>query len=310
MSVPEQINNKDLVTYYASEADWLAARELGIGSSDAAVILGLNPWKSRIQLWGEKTKLIPPDDLTANEAVEWGKILEPIIAGKYEAKVGRRLIDLGRHTIFTHPRYAWMQASLDRIIDPIDVRGRGICEIKSTSERNAGLWEEEAPVLPQVQIQHQFAVTGFTWGSLAVLIGGQQFRYIDVERNDEFISYLIEEEEKFWELVKTGTQPEPDASDSAKEALRKLYPRDTGEVIALPDEIAEWAEKRRVAIVYRDKAAEDIQLAENHIKAAMATATKGLLPNGTGFTLKLQRRGSFTVQATEFRVLREIKNHG
>jgi putative phage-type endonuclease len=307
MSTPEQVNN-DAITYYGSEADWLAAREFGLGSSDASVVLGLNPYKSRLQLWGEKIKLIPPDDLSENEAVEWGKILEPVIAAKYEKKLGRRLIDLGRHTIFAHPRHPWMKASLDRIIEPIDDRGRGICEIKSTSDRNAILWAEEAPVLPQVQIQHQFAVTGFTWGSLAVLIGGQQFRYMDVERNEDFIAYLIEEEQKFWEMVKNGIQPEPDASDSAKEALRKLYPRDTGEVIALPDEIAAWAERRRKALEILKRADEDIKLAENHIKAAMKDATKGLFPDGTGFTYKLQRRGSFTVKATEFRVLREVGN--
>ncbi|MCH4874758.1 hypothetical protein EQV93_17170 [Pseudomonas sp. TMW22091] len=35
--------------------DWLAVRKQGIGSSDAAAAVGLNPYKSQLELWLEKT---------------------------------------------------------------------------------------------------------------------------------------------------------------------------------------------------------------------------------------------------------------
>ena len=38
-----------------SRDDWLAVRKHGIGSSDAAAAVGLNPYKSQLELWLEKT---------------------------------------------------------------------------------------------------------------------------------------------------------------------------------------------------------------------------------------------------------------
>jgi putative phage-type endonuclease len=64
--------------------DWLAVRKLGIGSSDAAAAVGLNPYKSQLELWMEKTgrdeslpKLDPQDE---ESPAYWGNILEPIVA--------------------------------------------------------------------------------------------------------------------------------------------------------------------------------------------------------------------------------------
>ena len=39
----------------ADHAAWLKSRTLGIGGSDAAAILGLNPYKSNVELFEEKT---------------------------------------------------------------------------------------------------------------------------------------------------------------------------------------------------------------------------------------------------------------
>ncbi len=35
--------------------EWLATRKQGIGGSDAAAAVGLNPYKSQLELWLEKT---------------------------------------------------------------------------------------------------------------------------------------------------------------------------------------------------------------------------------------------------------------
>lgn len=64
--------------------DWLAVRKQGIGSSDAAAAVGLNSYKSQLELWLEKTgrntslpKLDPQDE---ESPTYWGNILEPIVA--------------------------------------------------------------------------------------------------------------------------------------------------------------------------------------------------------------------------------------
>ena len=41
-----------------SREDWLIARKGGIGGSDAAAVLGLNPYKSPVELFYERSRKI------------------------------------------------------------------------------------------------------------------------------------------------------------------------------------------------------------------------------------------------------------
>ena len=52
---------------------WLKLRNSGLGGSDASVIMGMNPWKSRLALWAEKTGEIEPEELSGNQRVYWGQ---------------------------------------------------------------------------------------------------------------------------------------------------------------------------------------------------------------------------------------------
>jgi putative phage-type endonuclease len=292
---------------------WLERRRAGTGGSDAPVVLGLSSWKSPLALWAEKTGLVREPSLEEVEYVEWGHILEEPIAAKYIKVTGRTLIDHGRYAIRIHPDRPWMHCTIDREIachtamppdQPTD--GPGDLSIKNAGAYKAKDWEDEPPLPYQVQLQHELAVTGLRWGSFAVLIGGNKFHWCDVPRNERFISYLIEKEEEFWDLVQRGAPPPADASDSTREVLLRLYPKDTGDSVALPPEASEWAEQLRL-LKEQIKSAEALkQDFENKIKAAIGNATIGLLPDG-GFTWKSQHRDGYTVAPTDFRVLREIK---
>jgi len=91
-------------------AEWLAARENGIGASQAAAAIGLDPWQSPIGLWAEKLGLVPPP--AENIAMQIGTELEPLIARLYTEQTGvkvRRANNLRQHS--AHP---FMLASLDR----------------------------------------------------------------------------------------------------------------------------------------------------------------------------------------------------
>ena len=60
---------------------WLELRRRGIDGSDASVILGLNPWKTQMDLWLEKTGEFTEDE--DNEKMYWGRILEDIVAQEF-----------------------------------------------------------------------------------------------------------------------------------------------------------------------------------------------------------------------------------
>lgn len=85
--------------------DWLAVRRTGIGGSDAAAAVGLNPYKSQLELWLEKTgrdaELPKPDPNDTQEPVYWGTLLEPIVAAAYTQQTGRRVRKV--NAVLRHP---------------------------------------------------------------------------------------------------------------------------------------------------------------------------------------------------------------
>ena len=54
-----------IATREMSEKQWQDARKGSIGGSDAAAIVGLNPYKSAYALWAEKSGKIEPEDIPA-----------------------------------------------------------------------------------------------------------------------------------------------------------------------------------------------------------------------------------------------------
>ena len=79
------------VAEMADEKKWLEARREGIGGSDASIIVGLNRWKSPFQLWLEKTGKAEPEDLSDNEYVYWGKVLEEVVANRFCELTGKKV---------------------------------------------------------------------------------------------------------------------------------------------------------------------------------------------------------------------------
>jgi predicted phage-related endonuclease len=152
------------------------------------------------------------------------------------------------------------------------------------------------------------AVTGMQWSSFAVLIGGQHFHWCDMRRDEGAIKTLIELEEEFWHLVKTGTAPPADDSDSTTKTLARLYPRASEKAIALGTEFYFHA-RMRVQLKNAAKFIEKkLQAIDNLLKAAIGEAEIGLLEDGAGFSWKNQHRDGYSVPDADFRVLREIKS--
>ena len=79
----------------ADHDKWLKTRDLGIGGSDAAVIMGMNSYKSLYRLWMEKTGQADPEDLTGNMSVYWGTKNEPAIANWFQEETGKKVKRLG-----------------------------------------------------------------------------------------------------------------------------------------------------------------------------------------------------------------------
>lgn len=217
-----------------NESLWLKYRNQGIGSSDAATVCGLNPFKSQLELWMEKTGRIAPEniDMTEDSPLVWGTILEPIVAEHYALRTGRKVRRV--NSILQHAEHPFMLANLDReIVGDDEVQ---ILECKTAGVYSAKHWQNGVPEYIQLQVQHQLAVTGQLAADVAVLIGGQKLEIFRIQRDDELIANLIQLEKEFWHRVENNIPPPADSSASSSSALRQLYPHDNNETLDLTED--------------------------------------------------------------------------
>ena len=261
---------------------WLEVRRSGIGSSDAAAAVGLNPYKSQLELWMEKTgrgaalPQVDPND--ESSPMYWGTLLEPIVAAHYTKRTGNRVRKV--NAVLQHPTYPWMRANLDReVMGSPDV---AILECKTAGINGARLWKEGVPDYVHLQVMHQLAVTGKQAADVAVLICGQDLQIFRIQRDEEQIQQLIRLEQAFWEYVEKDIQPPADGSDSADLALRSLYPRDTGEVLDLSQE-TELAAAFSDLLAVRQKLADVTELEallKQRIQQRMGDASRAVFECG------------------------------
>ena len=248
-----------------SYADWLEYRKQGIGGSDASVVCGINRYKSLVELWMEKTNQLSAQE--AGEAAYWGTQLEPFVRAEFTKRTGIE-VNLANY-ILQSEEHPFMLANLDGICEVPDV-GTCIFEAKTASAYKAGEWEDTIPDEYQLQIQHYMAVTGYQGAYIAVLIGGNSFKWKFVERDEELISMLIELEADFWNHVQDRTPPPLDGSDASKKFLSERFPSSRPlSHIALPDTAAALLEQYDEACEELEAVTERKQKAENLLKEMM-----------------------------------------
>lgn len=259
-------------------------RKAGLGGSDAAVVVGLSPFKSPYQLWLEKRGEAPEEE-GESLAMELGNLLEEPVAQLYVKRTGRQI---RRHPTRVSPTYPHMLVNVDRMIVN-DERGPGYLEIKTTNEwTGKGIQGvDDVPDHYFLQGQHGLAVTGWQWMSFGILIGLGRFVWFDVQRNEQVIAELIRHEAEFWERVQTNTPPPIDGSPRTGELIKKLYPRDTGKIITIEaPELIDSAQQLIHLKQIAKQAEEDVGLYENRLKSAMGDASEAILPGFGRLTWK------------------------
>ena len=262
---------------------WLQVRKGGIGSSDAAAAVELNPYQSQLELWMEKTgraHVAPPGDGGADDLspMYWGSLLEPIVAAHYTRRTGHKVRRI--NAVLQHPEHPWMLANIDReVLGAPDVQ---LLECKTAGIQGAWLWRDGVPEYVQLQVQHQLAVTGKQAADVAVLLGGQELQIFRIERDEELIAQLITLEREFWGYVERDQEPPADGSESADRALRVLYPRDSGATLNFKDDLvmgAVFSDLLAVREVLATNTALEAQLKQT-IQQRMGEASRAVFDGG------------------------------
>lgn len=203
---------------FAGEAEWKTGRMRGIGGSDAAAIVGMNPYKTNIELFEEKTGRRLQEDISDKPYVIYGHQAEPLIRGLFAIDYPEYQVEYHDWRILQSVQYPFLQASLDGELIDAD-RRRGILEIKTTNilqSMQREKWNERIPDNYYIQVLHYLLVTGYDFVVLRAHLISRwgmdvrtQAKHYFIERSEvqEDLDYLLAEEQKFWEYVEAGRRP-------------------------------------------------------------------------------------------------------
>src|SRR6185295_17916335 len=100
----------------------------------------------------------------------------------------------------------------------------------------------------------------------------------EVQRDKELEEYLIELEARFMLRVSKGEPPDHTWTPETVGILKKLYPTDSGQTIALPEQALSYIGQFRQAKDDIDRAEEAKAEAEGWLKERMQQATTATVP--------------------------------
>ena len=170
-----------------------------MGAADAPVIMGVSPWKTKYQLWLEKTAETCSDNKSGNWATQRGHDLEPRARAQYELETGIT----APATLAEHATYPFLRASLDGY----SVESKLVLEIKCPGKDDHELaLKNQVPDKYYPQIQHQLLVTGAEMAHY-YSFDGTKGVLVRVPPDREYCTHLLAELLSFWNLVETKTPP-------------------------------------------------------------------------------------------------------
>ena len=203
---------------FGCREEWLQARNNRIGGSDAAAIIGLNPYMSNVDLWEIKTGRRQQEDISQKSYVKYGTEAEQYLRDLFKLDYPEYEVRYEENNMFVNDQYPWAHASLDGWLK--DQNGRtGIWECKTTNILNSQQkekWDNRIPDNYYCQILHYLMVTEFQF---VVLKAQLKYDYGDdvmcitkhyrIERTEveQDIRYLVEKEKEFWECVREDRKP-------------------------------------------------------------------------------------------------------
>lgn len=211
-----------LIERIDNEQDWHKARKLGIGGSDAPSVMGVNPYKSKLELWQEKTGRYIPQNISSQANVNYGKKAEAPLREIFMLDYPQYELEYSPYDIHINKDDNFIRASFDGCLTDTTTGEKGILEIKTTTIKNESDWErwdKHIPINYFYQIMHYFLIDEeFSFLKLRVHIRHRAEDDIEPRaltkhyhfKREHFVQELqklYEEEKTFWFNVVNDVEP-------------------------------------------------------------------------------------------------------
>ena len=190
-----------------------------IGGSDVACILGLNPWKTNVQLWLEKKGKEEPQELSDNPLVTYGIEAEDHLRELFKLDYPELGVFYIPNNAWTNDEYPFASASLDGWLE--DEQGRrGILEIKTSlvnSNSQREKWKDRIPDNYYCQVLFYMAVCEADFAIVKAQLKTQyegeepslSTRHYRIERKEveRDIEILMKEADEFYRSLQGNDAP-------------------------------------------------------------------------------------------------------
>lgn len=199
-------------------AKWLEARKNRIGGSDAACIVGMNPYRTNVELWEIKTGRVEAEDISDKPYVKYGSEAEKHLRELFKLDFPQYKVSYVEDNMWLNDKHPYAHASLDGWLE--DEQGRkGILEIKTTNilqSMQKEKWKNRIPDNYYCQVLWYLGVTGFDFAILKSQLkydyGGDIMlttKHYRIEREDveDDIEYLFQKGYEFCDYIKKDIQP-------------------------------------------------------------------------------------------------------
>jgi putative phage-type endonuclease len=217
-----------------TKAEWLKERQKGIGGSEAAAILGMNPYMSNVELWEYKTGRREREEKDS-PYMEYGREAERPLIELFGLDYPRyKAIMSEPYRLQRNEEYPFMLGTVDAELFEEGTKKKGFLEVKTTNILASGQkeqWNERVPQNYYVQCLHYLLVNPdyeyfylkaqlkSEWAERKLCNGvyekvGSEVRlttkhyYFERKEVEEDLKILKEKEIEFWEeYVKKGVKP-------------------------------------------------------------------------------------------------------
>jgi putative phage-type endonuclease len=259
---------------------WLDFRQNGIGASEIGTLLGLNPYKSKIELFYQKLGVIPQMQ-EENVVMFYGNRLEDFVASMWEYYSGTpesivenfNKQEKQRHAksvsgYILNSDYPEMFFSPDRLIvskdtDKVIYNNKlvaknitGILEIKTISGFASKQWEGGIPPSYIIQVTAYMIGLEQQYAEIALFEDGRKFNVLPVHRNEALVEKILSEVQDFTDRVNAAKgdmanvhlyEPEPDGTQAFEQFLNKKYALSQDKTMQGNKELLELAVRHKMA---------------------------------------------------------------
>lgn len=198
--------------------DWLENRKVGLGGSEIAAVVGLNPYMDNVTLWEYKTGRRKREDISDKPYIQYGQQAERHLRGLFRLDFPQYKVEYIDHNSWKNSRYPWAKASLDGWLTDQEGR-RGVLEIKTTEilqSMQKERWNQKIPDNYYCQVLFYMAVVEADFAvlkaQLKTVFDGVpylQTKHYFIEKSDvqDDIDYLMAKGAEFWEYVQKDERP-------------------------------------------------------------------------------------------------------